>query len=154
MFEKILINVKYTLPMLQQLVSCSFCNEECPASAIGEHLMTCGNKTDQCPNCKKYIRRAIFAYHYENNCANLDESEPAGSAVANRPQTFSTFQPGNAASSLSRSSVENNKQISIWNVDIPADAQQQIIASQQSNSGRLQFIPFTLSMVNLFKKGE
>ncbi len=34
--------------------------------------MMCGNKTDQCPNCRKYVRRAIFAYHYENNCANPD----------------------------------------------------------------------------------
>ena len=39
-----------------------------------EHLMLCGNKTDECPNCKKYVRRAIFAYHYENNCANLDDA--------------------------------------------------------------------------------
>jgi len=41
---------------------------------MGEHLMICGNKTDQCPNCRKYVRRAIFAYHYENNCANPDAS--------------------------------------------------------------------------------
>jgi endogenous inhibitor of DNA gyrase (YacG/DUF329 family) len=34
--------------------------------------MICGNKTEQCPTCRKYVRRAIFAYHYENNCANLD----------------------------------------------------------------------------------
>lgn len=39
---------------------------------MGDHLMLCGNKTDQCPNCGKYIRRAIFVYHYENNCANPD----------------------------------------------------------------------------------
>ncbi len=39
---------------------------------MGDHLMMCGNKTDQCPNCRKYVRRAIFAYHYENNCANPD----------------------------------------------------------------------------------
>ncbi|CAF2410008.1 unnamed protein product [Rotaria sp. Silwood2] len=37
--------------------------------------MLCGNKTDQCPNCSKFIRRAIFAYHYENNCANLEETD-------------------------------------------------------------------------------
>jgi hypothetical protein len=37
--------------------------------------MTCGNKTDQCPNCRKFIRRAVFAYHYENNCANLEETD-------------------------------------------------------------------------------
>ena len=38
--------------------------------------MLCGNKTDQCPNCRKYIRQAIFAYHYENNCADPDEQIP------------------------------------------------------------------------------
>ena len=36
--------------------------------------MMCGNKTDECPNCGKFVRRAVFAYHYENNCANLDTS--------------------------------------------------------------------------------
>jgi len=52
---------------------CSFCNEEfASAKAMGDHLMMCGNKTDQCPNCRKYVRRAIFAYHYENSCANPD----------------------------------------------------------------------------------
>ncbi len=34
----------------------------------------CGNKTDQCPTCQQFIRRAIFAYHYENDCANPDAS--------------------------------------------------------------------------------
>ncbi len=54
-------------------VSCSFCEEEFMSEkALINHLMMCGNKTDQCPNCRKYIRRAIFAYHYENNCANPD----------------------------------------------------------------------------------
>lgn len=36
--------------------------------------MLCGNKTDECPKCQKYVRRAIFTYHYENECADLDES--------------------------------------------------------------------------------
>ena len=36
-------------------------------------MMLCGNKTDLCPVCQKYIRRAIFAYHYENNCAHPNE---------------------------------------------------------------------------------
>jgi hypothetical protein len=57
----------------EQFVACSFCNEDfASAKAMGDHLMMCGNKTDQCPNCRKYVRRAIFAYHYENNCANPD----------------------------------------------------------------------------------
>ncbi len=53
-------------------VYCSFCGENFMSSIVlRDHLMICGNKTDQCPNCRKYIRRAIFAYHYENNCANF-----------------------------------------------------------------------------------
>ncbi|UJR14972.1 hypothetical protein I4U23_001951 [Adineta vaga] len=56
-------------------IFCSFCEEKYQSTeAIVKHLMTCGNKTDECPKCHKYIRRAIFVYHYENDCANLDES--------------------------------------------------------------------------------
>jgi len=51
---------------------------------IGEHLMQCGNKTEQCPTCEKFIRRAIFAYHYENNCANLDENENSITSTTNQ----------------------------------------------------------------------
>ncbi len=46
--------------------------------------MLCGNKTDECPNCHKFIRRAVFAYHYENNCANLNETEPTKSNTSTR----------------------------------------------------------------------
>jgi hypothetical protein len=34
--------------------------------------MMCGNKTDECPNCRTFVRRAILAYHRGNNCANPD----------------------------------------------------------------------------------
>jgi hypothetical protein len=40
----------------------------------------CGEKKKQCSICRKFVQRAIFAYHTENNCANLDES-----ATNNRP---------------------------------------------------------------------
>jgi hypothetical protein len=53
--------------------------------------MMCGNKTDQCPNCHKFIRRAIFAYHYENNCGNMDEPDaptpPSRILSAHRPSS-------------------------------------------------------------------
>ncbi len=39
-----------------------------------ERLMICGNKTDQCLKCKKLIRRAVFAYRYENNYRDFNES--------------------------------------------------------------------------------
>ncbi len=34
--------------------------------------MLCGNKTNECPNCHKLIRRSHFNYHRENNCAPID----------------------------------------------------------------------------------
>jgi hypothetical protein len=57
-------------------LACSFCEETFPSSAkLSEHLLLCGNKTDQCPNCYKLIRRSHFAYHYENNCAPIERVE-------------------------------------------------------------------------------
>lgn len=40
---------------------------------MNRHLFYCASKTNQCPNCSKYIRRAIYNYHYENNCQDLNE---------------------------------------------------------------------------------
>ncbi len=54
-----------------------------------DHLMACGNKTDQCPNCRRFIRRAVFTYHYENNCANLDEAN----SPRNTPPRYRPVRP-------------------------------------------------------------
>ncbi len=62
-----------------------FCQEiQKSSEALKEHFMLCGNKTDECPNCHKFIRRAVFAYHYENNCANLNETESTKSNTSTR----------------------------------------------------------------------
>ena len=72
-------------------ILCSFCEDGFDEEkALMDHLMTCGNKTDQCPNCAKYIRRAIFAYHYENNCANIEES-PNHDRKHNESQSSSMY---------------------------------------------------------------
>ena len=52
--------------------------------------MMCGNKTDECPNCNKFIRRAVFAYHYENDCANLD-TPASDDKVQQKPKSSSKF---------------------------------------------------------------
>ncbi len=39
------------------------------------HLYLCGNKTNKCPKCSKYIRRAIYNYHLDNNCIDLSEDD-------------------------------------------------------------------------------
>lgn len=52
---------------------CHFCNEHLSTlDNMRIHLIECGSKTDQCPHCKKYILRAIFAYHIDQNCTNPD----------------------------------------------------------------------------------
>ncbi len=56
-----------------QNFSCHFCNERLPTlDDMRNHLVRCATKTDQCPNCKKYIQRSIYAYHTDNNCINPD----------------------------------------------------------------------------------
>ena len=65
--------------------------------------MLCGNKTDQCPNCQKFIRRAIFAYHYENNCANLDEPSDAPAQPTRTPPV-----PRPSSSNTSKSASKTN----------------------------------------------
>ncbi|CAF1589920.1 unnamed protein product [Adineta ricciae] len=56
------------------MVKCCFCGDfQLSTSALRTHLTFCGNKTDQCPKCHKFITRATFAYHYENKCATLDD---------------------------------------------------------------------------------
>ena len=64
--------------------SCMFCDKELQESELADHLLMCGNKTDECPRCRKFVRRAVFAYHYENHCADPDELENETSATSNR----------------------------------------------------------------------
>jgi hypothetical protein len=40
------------------------------------HLYLCGNKTNKCPICEQYIRRAIYNYHLENYCIDPDDNNP------------------------------------------------------------------------------
>jgi len=87
-------------------VTCSFCQETYPSSAeLRDHLLLCGNKTDQCPNCRQLIRRSHFAYHYENNCAAVDEVE----TPPLRPKNRSTQRlPTNSNKPVSREDVPSN----------------------------------------------
>jgi hypothetical protein len=99
--------------------------------------MMCGNKTDECPNCRKFIRRAIIAYHYENNCANLDESEAENRPVSQQADTKSKYQSDNASQSSSSSAAANNKHISIIPVYLETLPKPHIAALDRSNSGSL-----------------
>ncbi|CAF0892990.1 unnamed protein product [Rotaria sordida] len=70
--------------------SCQFCDEYLPTSkAMGIHLFRCGTKTNKCPTCQKYVRRAIYIFHVDNNCIDLDEDDTSSSNSSN--QHKSTF---------------------------------------------------------------
>jgi hypothetical protein len=60
---------------------------------LRDHLVQCGTKTDQCPNCKRFIQRAFFAYHYENNCADINETEASRGTNNSHPSHSSPSRP-------------------------------------------------------------
>ncbi|CAM4890449.1 unnamed protein product [Rotaria socialis] len=109
-------------------VSCMFCNEKSASTEeMRIHLLACGNKTDLCPKCKKFIRRAVFAYHYENNCANLDEIDNA------RDRAAGTYVVPSAQQAASR-----ERNITIMDVDLPMQPNRESNTNQRSSSDRLQ----------------
>ncbi len=52
---------------------CPFC-KKCLSTSdhMRTHLNICGSKSEQCPNCKKYIQRSIFTFHIDNKCTSPD----------------------------------------------------------------------------------
>lgn len=81
----------------ERSISCSFCKEKFTKNDMREHLLMCGNKTDECPKCRKYIRRAVFAYHFENECADVSMFDNDGQPRVSTRTTnssYSTTSPG------------------------------------------------------------
>ncbi|CAF4167036.1 unnamed protein product, partial [Adineta steineri] len=92
--------------------------------------MMCGNKTDECPRCKKFIRRAVYAYHYENNCATLDNLDSDTNDTTTRPNASTTFQRTTSLESTNG----HNKHITIMSVDINPYSTTSNVSSSQLNS--------------------
>ena len=99
--------------------------------------MMCGNKTHECPNCRRFIRRAVITYHYENNCANVDESEPDIQPTSRQTNTISTLQPNNVSRFPSGLITENTNYASTVTIQHRIPSQIHGTAEQQSNPGRL-----------------
>jgi hypothetical protein len=103
--------------------------------------MLCGNKTDQCPNCQKFIRRAIFAYHYENNCANLDEpdapAQPTRISSAHRPSSSNTSKPTSKTNDFIDNDQENKSDSSF--INDPSDKSYRISSATSKNSTYLLY---------------
>ena len=114
------------------MIKCSFCVEAFSPSTLPSHLLLCGNKTDECPKCRQFIRRSHFAYHYENNCASIDEIE----TPPTRPRSQSAQR------------VSTNSNMPIARIDIPNDeffkdysGQNHSINSPRKNDRNQLFIP-------------
>jgi hypothetical protein len=49
---------------------CTYCEAYFPADQFRFHNIECGNRTDQCPKCKEFIRKKVFKDHLtKNNCS-------------------------------------------------------------------------------------
>ncbi len=84
---------------LQPLIRCSFCNGRFPSGEfLDEHLMMCENKMDLCPQCRQYVRRSMFDYHYDNNCTNGDyirhDTSLLGPIIVDTSISLMTFNNG------------------------------------------------------------
>ena len=48
---------------------CTYCEASFPADQFKSHTSQCGNRTDQCPRCKEFIRKKDFQEHsLQNSC--------------------------------------------------------------------------------------
>ena len=112
--------------------------------------MLCGNKTDECPNCNKFIRRAVFAYHYENNCTNLNEPEADARLTSGQTNTISTFQLNNA----SGLATKDKSYISTLTTNIPVYSMANGNTSQGSNLGTLSYYFYNLIRILFLKQHE
>ncbi|KAL6493155.1 hypothetical protein OROGR_032914 [Orobanche gracilis] len=83
----------------QRIVTCEFCEFPLPASDLLEHQEVCGNRTEICNLCNKYIRlqerhdHEIRCTGFGNNNAessrNARPPERAGAAPITQPWEFS-----------------------------------------------------------------
>ncbi|KAF0913494.1 hypothetical protein E2562_023241, partial [Oryza meyeriana var. granulata] len=58
----------------QRIVACEYCEFELPAVELHEHQDVCGNRTEFCQTCKKYIRLREWTRHEIQCHANANGS--------------------------------------------------------------------------------
>ncbi|KAM3313035.1 hypothetical protein ACQJBY_032637 [Aegilops geniculata] len=64
----------------QRMVACAYCEYELPAIDIHEHQDVCGNRTEFCQTCKKYIRLREWIGHEMQCHVSSNGSEESSSA--------------------------------------------------------------------------
>ncbi|KAG2551802.1 XIAP-associated factor 1-like isoform X1 [Panicum virgatum] len=64
----------------QRMVACEYCEFELPAVDMNEHQDVCGNRTEYCQTCKKYIRLREWIGHEIQCHTNSNGSAETSSA--------------------------------------------------------------------------
>ncbi|OMJ75758.1 hypothetical protein SteCoe_25022 [Stentor coeruleus] len=53
---------------------CEFCEASFPADLYRPHIFECGNRTDQCPRCREYVKKRDYIQHrMKNDCKPYSE---------------------------------------------------------------------------------
>ncbi|KAJ6730232.1 XIAP-ASSOCIATED FACTOR 1-LIKE [Salix viminalis] len=81
----------------QRIVTCEFCEFPLPAIDLAEHQEVCGNRTELCHMCNRYIRLRE-RYNHESRCTGLPDttvgsSRDARDAERRQPQGPQRRQP-------------------------------------------------------------
>ncbi|XP_066349169.1 uncharacterized protein [Miscanthus floridulus] len=66
----------------QRIVACEYCEFELPAVDLHEHQDVCGNRTELCQTCRKYIRLRELIGHETHCHTNSNGSADTSSARA------------------------------------------------------------------------
>ncbi|KAG6784380.1 hypothetical protein POTOM_010071 [Populus tomentosa] len=81
----------------QRIVTCEFCEFPLPAVDLAEHQEVCGNRTELCHMCNRYIRLRE-RYNHESRCTGLpdttvESSRDVRAAERRQPQGPQRRQP-------------------------------------------------------------
>uniref|UniRef100_A0A2P2KYC8 XIAP-associated factor 1 n=1 Tax=Rhizophora mucronata TaxID=61149 RepID=A0A2P2KYC8_RHIMU len=62
----------------QRIVTCEFCEFPLPAVDLAEHQEVCGNRTELCHMCNRYIRLRE-RYNHETRCTGMVDNSVGSS---------------------------------------------------------------------------
>ncbi|MED6130818.1 hypothetical protein PIB30_004239 [Stylosanthes scabra] len=65
----------------QRIVTCDFCEFPLPAIDLAEHQEVCGNRTELCHLCNKYVRLRE-RYNHDSTCNRIQDGAAGSSRVA------------------------------------------------------------------------
>ncbi|KAB2023648.1 hypothetical protein ERO13_D06G029800v2 [Gossypium hirsutum] len=69
----------------QRIVNCEFCEFPLPAIDLAEHQEVCGNRTEMCYQCNRYIRLRE-RYNHASRCTGIAENNVESSRDVGAPE--------------------------------------------------------------------